>query len=164
MSKKAKGSTTLSDYQEDTIELEVSEQPDIDNSFNYDDHVHQYRPPVAFTSSAVNQNKLVTKFDTRSNSTISGGPPSFEITIYGTGSSDPQNFPISYKWEVLSDPDGTISGKFHFLNNEQSVVKFRRASYATRVEGVYKLRLTVTNSVGLSNSLDFKVNVKNLYD
>ena len=104
---------------------------------------------------------LVTKFDVSIISlSILGGPPSFEITIYGTGSSDPQNFPISYNWEVLSDPNGTVSGRFKSLNNEQSVVKFRRSSYAEGLEGIYTLRLTVTNSVGLSNSLDFKVNVK----
>jgi hypothetical protein len=115
-----------------------------------------FEPPIAFTSYLFGA--LVTEFSTKIIPGQIGNPSYFSIDIFGNQSSDPQGLSLSFGWEVLSSPDGSTSGVFLSQNTAHSITRFTHSTYLHLI-GIYQLKLTVVNSEGLSNSIDFSVHV-----
>lgn len=115
-----------------------------------------YLPPVAFTSSTSWGTTLVTQFNASISIGQFGFPSSFYIDIYANNSSDPQSLDLSFGWEVLSSPDGNASGIFQSQNTAHSITRFTNSGYIN-LAGNYTIRLTVVNSVGLTNTIDITV-------
>ena len=115
-----------------------------------------YLPPVAFTSSTSWGTTLVTQFNASISIGQFGFPSSFYIDIYANNSTDPQSLDLSFGWEVLSSPDGNASGIFQSQNTVHSITRFTNSGYIN-LAGDYVIRLTVVNSVGLTNTIDITV-------
>ena len=126
-------------------------------SLNIDDDT-DYEPPIAFTTISAISTILTTHFNAYITPGMFGSPSFFAIDIFGNQSSDPQDLPLSFAWEVLNSPDGDTSGIFQSQNTDHSITRFTHSSYLS-LEGNYNLRLTVVNSVGLSDSIDVIVTV-----
>ena len=107
--------------------------------------------PYGFSTNAT------TEFNVTSRS-VNFGAPYFAVDIFANGSTDPQNLPLSFGWQVLSSPDGNASGKFSAQNSDHSITRFINKSYFN-LAGNYALRLTVVNSVGLSEIVAITVTV-----
>ncbi|WP_340074572.1 PKD domain-containing protein [Leptobacterium sp. I13] len=117
-----------------------------------------YEPPVAVTTISAAVNTPATQYSATIQSSPFGGPSSFYVDIPGNHSSDPQGLPLSFSWEVISSPDGNASGIFQAQNPEHSVTRFSNSGYIN-LAGNYVIRLTVVNSVGLSDTIDVTVTV-----
>lgn len=94
------------------------------------------RPPVA---------------DAGSDQTKSEGD---QVTLDGTASSDPDNDPITYSWQLL----GGYSGPAVTVDDTTAA----QPTFATTDNGEYIFRLTVTDDDGVSASDDVKVTVLNV--
>jgi hypothetical protein len=116
----------------------------------------QYDPPTAFTSNISFGSTLVTQFNATIYPSAFGGPSSFIVDIYANGSSDPQGLDLSFAWEVLSSPGGNALGIFQSQNSNHSITRFTNSGYIN-LAGDYNIRLTVVNSVGLSDTIDIIV-------
>ena len=127
-----------------------------DDSGNVD-----FEPPVAITTASSNSSGLlnhITQFSTTISSGFAGIPASFTIDIFANGSKDPQDLPLSFGWEVISSPGANAAGSFVARNDNHSITRFRNSAYLN-LAGVYVIRLTVFNSIGLSDSVDITVSV-----
>jgi hypothetical protein len=117
-----------------------------------------YLPPIAFTSDSSSNTNLITAFSVTHTVGQAGLPSYFFIDLFANNSSDPQNLELSFSWEVLSSPDGVSSGIFQSQTANHSITRFTHSAYIN-LTGIYSLRLTVVNSVGLMNTLDLTVTV-----
>lgn len=119
-----------------------------------------FEPPVIVTSSfgAFGAMFQTTQFYATINGSVLGGPSSFTVDIYANGSTDPQGLTLSFGWQVMSSPDGNASGIFQSQNSDHSITRFINSGYIN-LAGNYVLRLTVVNSVGLSDTVDVTVTV-----
>ena len=126
-------------------------------SLNIDDDT-DYENPTAFTTTSAISTILTTQFNAITTPGLSGNPSYFTIDIFGNQSLDPQDLPLSFGWEVLSSPDGNSSGIFQSQNTDHSMTRFTHSGYLN-LEGDYSLRLTVVNTVGLSDSIEVVVSV-----
>lgn len=118
----------------------------------------EYEPPTAITSAfgAFGALFQTTEFNATIYGSAIGGPSYFTVDIYANGSTDPQGLSLSFGWQVLSSPDGNASGSFVAQNADHSITRFTNSSYIN-LAGVYSIRLTVINSVGLSDTIDLTV-------
>jgi hypothetical protein len=71
------------------------------------------------------------------------------VTVDGTGSSDPQHEPLTYRWEEISGLPATIADK----SSAKTAVTLPSKA------GTVTLRLTVTNAAGLSSTSDVTITV-----
>ncbi len=72
------------------------------------------------------------------------------ISFDASGSTDPDNDPLTFKWELIQAPTGTVP---RILSTSS---KF---SFSPTAAGLYRLRLTVSDSRGGTSTVETSINV-----
>ena len=123
--------------------------------------VQTFLPPVIKTSSASNVSGQLpheTSFSTSVNPSILTNPPYVLIKIYANGSTDPQGLDLSYGWELISSPTSSPTPSLSSENSDDSILVFTNTGLFN-LDGDYVVRITVTNSEGLSSTEDLTLTV-----
>ena len=118
-----------------------------------------YQNPVAVISDILSP---VTEFFVTATPVDGLNYPNFTALLYGYLSTDPNSLPLSYVWSVVSSPDGNASGIFYpqYGITDNSNVKLKHTNiFMANLIGDYTVQLTVTNTAGLSNSINAIVHV-----
>lgn len=75
------------------------------------------------------------------------------IYLDGSLSSDPENSPLSYQWNLISKPNGSTANVYN------STVFPEETSFTADLPGEYTVQLTVTDFEGLSDSETTTINI-----
>lgn len=82
--------------------------------------------------------------------------PRYEASMFANFTTDPQDLPLSFFWEVLTSPDGYAGELFISQNATHSITEFVSFGY-TNPNSNFTVRLTVVNTAGLSSTKDLTI-------
>jgi len=129
-----------------------------------------FEPPVIITAfRQINYSTIPPSYDytptTQFEGSVSvGGPFGWDPKVLTSEisahlSTDPQGLELFYGWELISSPINNLDAEFIPENGSYSFVTFKKIIGFVNYEGDYVIRLTVTNSGGLSSAVDVTVTV-----